>query len=114
MVFPILNQEDFDASPDLISTNVNENMYLTDELIKSKTSKISISEHDCVVAVIATDALACWLMESTEEKISYLASLKSEEDFQEFIERHRADHSLKLDDTTLLIMRFKRALSPID
>ena len=113
-VFPILDQEDFNASPDLISTNANENMYLTDDMIKNKTSIISISEYDCVVAVIATDALASWLMESTEEKISYLAGLKSEKDFQEFVELHRENHSLKLDDTTLLIMRFKRVLSPTD
>ena len=113
-VFPILKQEDFDASPDLISTIASENMYLTDDMIKNKTRVISISEYDFVVAVIATDALAIWLMESTEEKISYLASLKSAEDFQEFVARHRKNHSLKIDDTTLLIMRFKRVLSPID
>ena len=111
--FPITKTEKFDQSPDLISTNMGENSYINDDILAS--SEITIPFDDCIEAIliIATDALAHWIIDNSENRIKELLQIDTLSAFTKFVFEEREKKSLKIDDTTLLAIRCQRVLSTI-
>lgn len=66
---------------------------------------------DCLI--LATDALAKWILQYIEQgkdPWNKLFALRNQEDFQRFVSHYRADGSLEIDDTTLMIIPVEAAI----
>lgn len=110
--FPLDTPSQFDRSPNLISTNQQENIYLDDVRLSEAQKLIDISEADMVIVVAASDALAKWIIENENHgSLELVCSIKEQAEFVQFVEESRKAGVLKLDDTTLVVMRAARELS---
>ena len=109
-VFPLKTPEEFNQSPNLISTNPSENSYLTDEVIDKGILRIDFdNKYDQISVLMATDALAAWVLDKDAEKrVSDLFLLGTDEAFEEFVVAKRTCGELKTDDTSLITFRIKR------
>jgi hypothetical protein len=102
-MWPELNVEDFGISPDSIS-HIPETWQNLRQ--KVRTKEISF-EQNCQF-VICTDAIACWLVEETQEKNNFSAwhdiiKLPDEVAFNQLIEELRDSKKIRNDDVTLVI-----------
>ena len=102
---PYMQSDDFDRSPNLISTNPAENDFLDDEFISNAWHEINLSSYDEPFFLLMTDALGRWLIDRPDtERVSILLDIQNHETFFCFVERERADGRLKRDDTTLVVI----------
>jgi hypothetical protein len=106
---PYVRSDEFDCSPQLISTNPVENKSLDHDAILTAWHELNIASHECPTLLLMTDALGRWLLDQ-RERVSVLLDIKDEQDFREFVERERAEGRLKRDDTTLVVIGVDREL----
>jgi hypothetical protein len=104
--FPYEAPEQFEARPQLLSTNPAENAFLAEP---DATSRLSVEwdlgplDHPALLCV--TDALGCWILSQRGNEpspIARLRALNSRRTFARFVEDERAAGRMRRDDTTLL------------
>lgn len=102
--FPIRESRLFDNQPDLLSSAVNGNPYLDQQIL---TFSGDCRQGDGFV--LASDALACWFLdqwESGELPWETLDFLNEQIDFEVFVMTQRQEGWLKNDDTALLVLKW--------
>ncbi len=103
--FPLEDAGQFNNTPGLICSNPGNNGGIREQ--------VRLSEGKCAVGdlfVLASDALACWILESAstgEKPWKTLQKLDSQQSWEEWVQARRGDRSLKNDDTTLIIVEVK-------
>jgi hypothetical protein len=109
---PYLRADEFDRSPQLLSTNPVENRWLDDEAISNAWCELNIASHEAPILLLMTDALGRWLLDQPDSgRVSELLELRDEQTFREFVERERSVGQLRRDDTTLIVIGACRELS---
>jgi hypothetical protein len=103
--YPYTTPEEFDARPALLSTIGSGNTFLRDpEFFARNTSKTWVVEAGDVVLLV-TDAMGQWLLREMSVdagSLVTLAAVTSESELGELTARLRAEHRMRVDDTTLL------------
>lgn len=106
--FPLTAPEQFEMRPELLSTRNDLNDFISDPLFNTKHVMVSaVSSHTTVL--LMTDAIGHWFYKAISEgreEWRLLLSIDSEFDFAEFVEESRKNKTMKLDDTTLIRLRF--------
>lgn len=104
-VIPKMLPDDFDRSPQLLSTNAAENAFATDEYFAGICQKISLTNLRDPRCLMMTDALARWVLEGVgEERLDQLIAIQSSEEFFQLVISERDQGRLKRDDTTLIVI----------
>jgi hypothetical protein len=104
-VLPNMQPSDFDLAPQLVSTNPNENSFLTDEFISRAWQRIDLKAQERPTLLLMTDALGRWLIEQPEkDRVAALMDLQTDDEFAKMVELERAEGRLKRDDTTLIVI----------
>jgi len=102
--YPFTRPEQFEARPKLVSTKSASNTFLGESDFFGSCSRTwAVQPGDIVLAV--TDAVGQWLLSECLNKthgVELLLKMTSESDFSELVERLRAEHRIKLDDSTLI------------
>lgn len=102
---PYVQPDEFDHSPQLLSTNPLENRWLDEDAILSAWHDLNISSHDAPSLLLMTDALGRWLLDQPDlARVSELLKIRDEQTFREFVEVERAAGRLRRDDTTLVVI----------
>jgi hypothetical protein len=102
---PYIAAEEFDRSPDLISTSPLENRSLDDDAISASWHDLTIASHETPMLLLATDAIGRWLLDKPESgRAKYLLGISDPEAFASFIERERAESRMRRDDSTLVVV----------
>jgi hypothetical protein len=99
--FPYTTPTQFDARPQLLSTNPAENNFLDD----IEPIKWNLDEYEDPALLCMTDALGQWVLARRDEEqspISVLRRIKSIAAFKRFVAAEREAGRLRRDDTTLL------------
>jgi hypothetical protein len=110
---PYVQADDFDRSPQLLSTNPIENRWLDEDEISNAWHELNIGSHETPTLLLMTDALGRWLLDQPDlSRISRLLNIQSEQEFLDFVEGERAARRLKRDDTTLIVIGVSSELSP--
>jgi hypothetical protein len=102
---PPLSPEEFGEDPILLSTHAS----LPTEAKGGAPSTEFDFPQRALKAIAATDALAAWTVGDGDEngilgRLNFLADLKSNSEFRDFVHDARAKRSLKIDDCTLMIV----------
>jgi hypothetical protein len=104
--FPYESPEQFEARPQLLSTNPAENAFLADQSVVGGLSvEWDLGPLDAPALLCVTDALGCWILSQREQAPSPIARLRAiakPRAFARFVERERAAGRMRRDDTTLL------------
>jgi len=100
---PYSRPEQFDASPQLISTSAAENEPIFREVEGIQAQVIDLTPYACPCLLLVTDALGHWLV-SYPDRAHELTTKLSDHEFEEFVVSERQAGRLRRDDTTLLIM----------
>jgi hypothetical protein len=104
--FPYEAPEQFDANPQLLSTNPAENAFLVEPDAMSRLSiEWDLGPLASPALLCVTDALGCWLLgqrDAEPSPIARLRALGSRRAFARFVEEERATGGMRRDDTTLL------------
>lgn len=98
--FPIVYAVDFNTTPPLLSTRQEYNQR-TLELLQVFSGTVQPGD----LLILATDALAAWMLQQYEtgtQPWAELAALNAET-FVDFVETLRQQHTMRNDDTTLVI-----------
>ena len=103
-VLPNLEPEDFDQSPFLLASVPGHDQDLVRKMILGRGT---LQRGD--VLLLATDALACWLLttQTWPETLRELKGIRSDETYAAWVDTLRRDRGLKNDDTTLVIVEFQ-------
>lgn len=100
---PYTRPEQFDASPQLLSTSAAKNEPIFRDVEAIPTSIIDLRPFASPCLLLMTDALGHWLV-SHPDRAHELTEKLSEQEFEEFVVTERRAGRLRRDDTTLLIM----------
>ncbi|MEZ4905531.1 MAG: hypothetical protein R2822_29105 [Spirosomataceae bacterium] len=107
--FPILNFEQFDSTPKLISSIPKYQKNL-EELAEYTAKEI----HPNDLIIIATDAIAAWIFKKKEtgdkpwQDLSTLLNYEDyKTDFTNWLNNKRREHEIKNDDVTLILINFE-------
>lgn len=103
LTLPYTRPEQFDASPQLISTRAAENEPIFCDHDVVETDVIDLRPFASPCLLLMTDALGHWLI-SYPARAHELTTKLSGEEFEEFVVSEREAGRLRRDDTTLLIM----------
>jgi hypothetical protein len=104
--YPYREVECFDADPILLSTLAHQNAPFTNELLKESVYTIDLPEYKNPILFAMTDALGRWVLERRFDNDLVKKFLDFDKaSFASFILEERAEHRMRRDDTTLLIMR---------
>jgi hypothetical protein len=102
--YPFTHPEQFNARPKLVSTKSSSNAFLAEPGFFGTCSKTwTVQPGDVIFA--ATDAVGQWFlsqMHAETNVLDTLAEAMSDVDFSMLVERLRAEHQMKLDDSTLV------------
>ncbi len=100
--FPILEASEFGNRPNLLTSNARQASPL---LLKIREHSSGFDNF-----VVATDAIAAWLIsdETKRERIKLLLDCQSDEAFCEFVSTERSKGSIKNDDCTVAIFPPRR------
>ena len=102
---PYLIPEEFDASPQLISTSPAENRTWDGDAIESCWHELNIASHEKPTLLMMTDALGRWLLEQPgSDRVEVLLGIQDQEAFRQFVEKERQNGRMRRDDTTLLVI----------
>lgn len=102
LAFPLQRSIDFGIRPALLSGKATSNQQVWKHL-KFTTRQGEAGDR----FLLATDALACWLLgecERGEMPWTRISALGDQTGFTNFINSLRADHAIRNDDTTLMIV----------
>ena len=103
--FPYVMPEDFERSPQLLSTNPAENAFLARARNGELTVEWSFAGLARPALLCMTDALGHWLLslrDSRRSPIGILRGIGGQADFVRFVHSERAAGRLRRDDTTLM------------
>ncbi|CUA90580.1 hypothetical protein Ga0061061_1148 [Chelatococcus sambhunathii] len=110
---PYVKPEEFDNSPQLISTSMLENRSLDEGALADAWHDLNISAHSEPLFLLLTDAIGRWLLDGPSgERISVLLGIKDEQSFATFVDRERSEGRLRRDDTTMVVVGCRDELSP--
>jgi hypothetical protein len=102
--YPFTRPEEFEDRPKLVSTKSASNAFLGDSGFFGSCSRTwTVQAGDIVFA--ATDAVGQWLLSECLAEpgmLETLATMTSKSDFFVMLERLRAEHRIKLDDSTFI------------
>lgn len=99
--YPYQNAEEFSQRPLLLST------------IKERNNGISVQDLSCfwpcndwngVRLYLMTDAMGAWLLTMPSQRLAALRELRTQDEFADLVLCARADGSMRLDDTSLLVI----------
>ena len=104
--FPYEAPEQFEAQPQLLSTNPAENAFLAEpDAVPRLSREWDLGPLDDPALLCATDALGCWILaqrDSRPSPIARLRGIRSNRAFARFVEEERTAGRMRRDDTTLL------------
>jgi hypothetical protein len=100
---PYAQPDEFDRSPDLLSTNPLENRSLDANAISNAWHELNFASYEAPALLLMTDALGRWLLQQPE-RVSALLEIHDDRAFREFVEHERLEGRLRRDDTTLIII----------
>jgi hypothetical protein len=104
--FPYHSPEQFEARPQLLSTNPAENAFLSDpDTVAGLSAEWDLRALDEPALLCATDALGCWILSERDREPSPIARLRAiakPRAFARFVEEERVAGRMRRDDTTLL------------
>lgn len=104
--FPYREPREFDADPQLLSTNPAENRFLEDpERVAGLWREWDGSALDSPALLCVTDALGRWILERRDTEpgpIAQLRALRGRRAFAHFIDAEREAGRMRRDDTTML------------
>lgn len=104
--FPYDSPEQFEARPQLLSTNPVENAFLAEPDAMARLSvEWDLGRLDNPALLCVTDALGCWILaqrDSGPSPVARLRAIGSRRAFAGFVEEERAAGRMRRDDTTLL------------
>lgn len=106
--FPLTIPEQFEDRPELLSTRNDHNDFINDPLFNTKHVMVSAVSSNTTI-LLMTDAIGHWCYKAISEgreEWRLLLSIDSEFEFAEFVEESRENKTMKLDDTTLIRLRF--------
>ena len=105
--WPYTSPEQFDAQPDLLSTNLADSIpLLTDEALAERTVCWMVDGLADPMIFCMTDALGRWLLEHHESGgVTRLRTIDTLIGFQNFVHEERSEGRLRVDDTTLLVWK---------
>ncbi len=102
---PYVKPEEFDRSPQLLSTSMAENRSLDEETFADAWYDLNISAHSVPIFLLLTDAIGRWLLdEPSSERVSALLGIENEQSFASFVDRERREGRLRRDDTTMVVV----------
>jgi hypothetical protein len=102
---PYVRSDEFDRSPQLLSTNPLENKWLDEDAITNAWHELNIASHEAPTLLMMTDALGRWLLDQPDpSRVAMLLNIEDEQAFRGFVESERASGRLKRDDTTLVVI----------
>jgi hypothetical protein len=106
--FPLTDPKQFNDYPYLISSLPDDNQWPEDQLLQAS----GYAEPEDVF-LLATDALAKWILDppddTVEQRLDLLLSLSDQEAFERFVEEERAKKRMGDDDTTLMVVSWDSA-----
>jgi hypothetical protein len=104
--FPYTDADQFEARPQLLSTNPAENAFLDDEGGASLNVFWSFAAVKNPVILCVTDALGQWLLsaEDSEDRVGLIRGLEGASAFANFVEEQRLAGKMRRDDTTLVVI----------
>jgi hypothetical protein len=97
--FPYSDPGQFSANPLLLSTIYDRNAGILGTNGTTRWHLDGTSKLFCM-----TDALGAWLLTDRPERMARLRALKTRAEFVALVEDARADHTMRRDDTTLLVI----------
>ena len=106
--FPLDDPEQFNERPELLSTRNDLNGFLSDPFFNTKHVLVSPVNSQTAV-LLMTDAIGHWCYKAIvegREEWRLLLSIDSVLEFNEFVLESRKDKLMKIDDTTLVRLRF--------
>jgi hypothetical protein len=97
--------KDFSDPPILFSSKMEHN-----EEIFENYSKVTVDYSECKdpLIILSTDAMGYWLLYNIKNNYSLvkdLLKIENEEEFSLFIEEERKNKRIRVDDTTLIIIK---------
>ena len=104
----MVEPDEFDSRPELLSTLDDLNGFLADPLFETKHVTVQpVSGR--TVALLLSDAVGHWCykaLKDGKDDWRFLVEVSSATDFRDFVMNARANRSMKLDDTTLVRLSF--------
>jgi len=104
--FPYESPEQFEARPQLLSTNPAENAFLGEpEALPGLSVEWDLGPLDEPALLCVTDALGCWILSQRDRELSPIARLRAlakPRAFARFVEEERTAGRMRRDDTTML------------
>ncbi|HLG88687.1 MAG TPA: hypothetical protein VKZ79_15980 [Alphaproteobacteria bacterium] len=103
--FPYVRAEEFERSPQLLSTNPVENAFLAETRYGELTAEWTFNGLSRPALLCMTDALGHWLLSWRDTKrspVAILRNLGGQADFTRFVCTERAAGRMRRDDTTLM------------
>ena len=105
--FPYSASSEFSQHPELLSTKMINNLFLTEEYIKDHKVKWPLvpGEH---LLLLMTDALGAWSLKRAEVGVpvwSVLSNIRTFKELKDLVVQERRSKSMRVDDTTLIILR---------
>jgi len=106
--FPYQSADQFDESPQLISTRPSLNNFVTDtNFYADHTAIWNLSDYNEPAVLCVTDALGKWLLSrqaGEASRIALLKSIRNRYQLTTFVRREREARRMRRDDTTLLVL----------
>jgi len=110
LAWPLSEPEQFRERPTLVSTLREHNQFVREESFAQQGwRKIDLAFHADPVLLCMTDALGEWAVRAAKESaenLTRLASIATYEDLLELVVSERAAKRMRVDDSTLAILRF--------
>ncbi|MDR1615067.1 MAG: hypothetical protein LBS26_05820 [Campylobacteraceae bacterium] len=109
--FPYSLSSEFSKNPRLLSVKKNYNYFFSRSKEYSKFYKVwNIENRYYPMVLCMTDALAEWAFKSYEsgnkDTWREIGNINSMKDFKNFVDSKRTDKAIKIDDTTLICIKF--------
>jgi len=106
--FPYKNSVEFNQHPELVSTIFSNNSYLFEDNFFEK-HRVSWPIDVNTTVLLMTDALGAWSLRNNEKKNEVwttLSNVKHKKDLLEIVEYERQEKTMRVDDSTLIVLTF--------
>jgi len=105
--YPYIRESQFTSAPNALSSNPLD-LRKNRENLLSGLDRIRYKSFETSHVLLATDAISAWILtEDTEVRSARLKSLlqcSHLDEFKSLVERERATHAMKIDDSTVVIL----------